>query len=612
MSALRRLADLAPTNPIVVRIVQGGSRRRRHLYIRTAYLSVLIAVLLWALLLNAGPGAALSYRQLAAAGAESFQLVAYLQIALICLLTPVFMAGAIAQEASPRTWDVLLTTPLSAAQIVLGALFGRLFFIAALLFSSLPLFAITQYFGGVPGSSIFASYAIALCAALLVGSIAIFLSVSRIAGKRSVFAFFVAIVSYLGVTIAIDIAFRPPSGGVTPLTAINPFLALHALLNPTAYPRPDAGALAGSPWLVRAWMGAPVSTWCVLSSLLSLLLMATGAVTARNASAEEGRPAFFRRIFRLGSSGERARPPRAVWHNPIAWREAAARSATLSRTLARWTFLACGGVWAIGLITAYHAGALDHDRFRFWLLATLFIEIAVITVVGLNLSATAISREREDGTLDLLLTTPITPKDYLAGKLRGLITYLAPMLAIPLGSLALASLYVLVGGLGRSGGVLTTVQSVTGGSPITVPVLAPEGALLAPLVVVPFVAFVCMVGLHWSLKSRGPITAVVATVLIVGVIALTLSACGWQAGAGIPFVGPAIAALSPASLLVALIDPASGAGATIHRAGGDAARISAAIGAAAAAGVYIALTQTIRAHLVRRFDFVTRQLAGAR
>ena len=44
---------------------------------------------------------------------------------------------------------------------MLGNLFGRLFFVIALLFSTLPLFAVTQYFGGVPGESIFASYAIA-------------------------------------------------------------------------------------------------------------------------------------------------------------------------------------------------------------------------------------------------------------------------------------------------------------------------------------------------------------------------------------------------------------------------------------------------------------------
>jgi ABC-type transport system involved in multi-copper enzyme maturation permease subunit len=131
---LRWFLRLAPINPITVRLVQNGSRRVRHLYIRAGYLAALILVLLWTLLAPGSSGA-MSYSQLAQAGATSFAWVAYLQIGLICVLAPVFMAGAIAQEASPQTWEVLLTTPLSALQIVLGNLSGRLFFILALLVS---------------------------------------------------------------------------------------------------------------------------------------------------------------------------------------------------------------------------------------------------------------------------------------------------------------------------------------------------------------------------------------------------------------------------------------------------------------------------------------------
>src|ERR1041384_7952017 len=128
--ALRWLLRLGPLNPIAVRLVQGGSRRRRHLYVRAIYLGGLICVLLWLLMVNA-TGQNMSTRGLAAAAAKSFENAAYFQIAAICLLAPVFMAGAIAQEANPRTWDILLTTPLSASEIVLGNLFGRVVFILA-------------------------------------------------------------------------------------------------------------------------------------------------------------------------------------------------------------------------------------------------------------------------------------------------------------------------------------------------------------------------------------------------------------------------------------------------------------------------------------------------
>ena len=138
-------------------------------------------VVLLVMLLQAPGG---SLREVAQSGAAAFTVVAFGQVALICLLTPIFMAGAIAQEANPRTWDILLTTPLNALQIVLGNLFGRLFFILVLLASSLPLFLFAQSFGGIPGSAILLSYLVAGGSALLVAAIAVTLSVTRTAGRR--------------------------------------------------------------------------------------------------------------------------------------------------------------------------------------------------------------------------------------------------------------------------------------------------------------------------------------------------------------------------------------------------------------------------------------------
>ena len=202
----------------------------------------------------------------------------------------------IAQEADPRTWDILLTTPLGATQIVLGNLFGRLFFILALLVSSLPLFAITQYFGGVPGDRIFLSYLIAACAALVVGSAAVALSVSRVVGKRAVFAFYVSVISYLAVTAGADAVIRAATGnpGVTYMTAINPFLTLSALLQPSTYPVMPPGTGAG----LEAWfLERPVLTnpWAAISAMR---LSASASARSRPFT-----PAFSRLLLSVTSSG---------------------------------------------------------------------------------------------------------------------------------------------------------------------------------------------------------------------------------------------------------------------------------------------------------------------
>ena len=611
-AALRWLLRLGPTNPIVIRIVQGGSRRTRHMYLRTGYLAALIGVLLWLLLLKAGQGS-LSYRDLAAAGAAAFEWSAYLQIALICLLAPVFMAGAIAQEANPRTWEILLTTPLTASQIVLGNFIGRMFFIVALLLASLPLFAITQYFGGVPGSSIFASYAISLCFALLVGAIAITLSVNRLAGQRAVFAFYIAIVSYIAVTGAIDLRLRLNyGGGVTPLTPLNPFLALNALLSPSSYPTPSQAGLATMSWLQRMWFGSPVLSWCLVSSVLSTVMLGVSAGAVRIIGAHERRST--RRLGGFlgvgwGGGQRNGHKPRTVWHNPIAWAEAVARGLTLKRWIARWLFIAVGALWGLWVIFSYHIGTYTHDDFRFVLAATVSAETLIVTLVAMNMAATAVTREREDGTLDLILVTPVTPAMYLRGKLRGLIAYLVPMIAVPTGTIAVAGLYTLADGLGRAGGVLVNQPVLT--SMMDTPVVLPVAALTAPIVSVGFLAVVVMIGLQWSLKSRGAVRSVVWTVGVVGAIGGTVGLCGWSMLGGIAYVGPIVACFTPFTAITTLINPGIAAQ-TLDSGGVGALTTTLAIGAVVAGIVDSIIVYGLLSSMTRTFDVTVRKLAGQR
>lgn len=621
---LRWLLRLGPTNPIAVRLVQNGSRRSRHFYIRAIYLGVMIAVLLYALLLNVA-GATASYQKLAIAGSAAFTYVAYLQIALICILAPVFMAGAIAQEADPRTWDILLTTPLGAGEIVLGNLFGRLFFILALLFASLPLFAVTQYFGGVPGSSIFASYLIAAAAALLVGAMAIALSVSRLVGRRAVFTFYIAVITYLIVTIAADSFLS--KGGVTWMTSLNPFLALRALLDPTGYPRAGEGTTTG---LATWFLERPVTTWCVLAIGVSVALMAASTITVRlggiagfgAGSRDANRVPWYRRLLGFGAKGAEHRPPRQVWHNPISWREAAARNATFGRIVSRWSFIVLGVLFGAALVWALHTSSLTTREFRAALMYTSIGEVLVIALVAINMSATAVSREREDGTLDLILTTPITPSQYLSGKLQGIVAYLLPMIAVPILTLALPAVYSALDGLGNSAAasvsytppVRTAWGMTTGGTPtpITVPLVLPEAVIVAPVVLVPFVAFCVIVGMQWSLKSKGTIGSVMWTVGVVAAIAGVAGLCAWNAAGSIASIGPVLGAMSPFSAIYACVVAEDAMSSTVVSQGLAAARVALVIGAIIAAGVHVAVVYGIRASMTRNFDMTVRKLAGTK
>ena len=135
---------LIPANPILLRVVESGGKRMRDLVIRCIYLGVLVLLVLF-MLGNAETG---SLSQLTIRSTEIFTSLSYFQLVLVALLAPIFTAGAITQEKDSQTYDILLATPLSNGQIVLGSLLSRLFFVFALLVSGIPIFSITQVFGG--------------------------------------------------------------------------------------------------------------------------------------------------------------------------------------------------------------------------------------------------------------------------------------------------------------------------------------------------------------------------------------------------------------------------------------------------------------------------------
>lgn len=596
------ILQLGPTNPISTRLIQTGSRRVRHLTIRSAYLGALMVVLLFGLLGETG-----TLREMAQRGAAAFTIISFGQVLLICLLTPVFMAGAIAQEANAQTWDILLTSPLNSLQVVLGNLFGRLFFIIALLLSTLPVFAVTQFFGGVPGEAIFESFAISGCSALIVGAIAITLSVTRTAGRRAVFIFYISVVLYLFVTWALDSLLRsavaPGSAavGTTWLTPLNPFLAMESLLLSNSYvPLDDSQA----PWFKRLWFGHPLAAYCWLSILLSISLVVLSTTRLRVIGARASVGSRFGRIFRKTESGARA--PRRVGQNPIAWWEYDGRGRTLIAVISRWSFFAVGITAAIVLLFLYVQGSISVLTLRVSLLTLLTAETVAIVLTALNLSATAVSREREDGTLDLILTTPIQPGSYLAGKLRGLIQNLLPMILVPSISLGLASLFVVSGGFGQP----TTVASMINTNTVILPIVLPEVALVFPFLLVGFTAFCVMVGLHWSIKSRGTIGSITASVAVIFVVGGVLGICGVVSGGSISVIGGFLSALSPVNLLLASVEPGKFLSGSFEGSDESASRISLVIGGLVASASYIGVVFGMHSSMKRSFMMSVRRLAG--
>ncbi len=516
-----------------------GSKRKKHQFIRMLFLAILAGTAAISVLTTAGLGGNVSLRSLAMAGAFIFEATSVVEIVLICLVTPIFMAGAIQQESSPRTWDLLLTTPLSSIGIVVGNLAGRVFFVLALILAGLPILLSLQLFGGVNPASIMQSAVIAAGTACVVGAAAVMLSASRTGGRRAVLAFYTGIAVVLAITWVADASLREPlagsigATGTTWATALNPFLVLESLLRPASY---VAIAPLESTSFTQFWLGNPVAAFAATCGLTSVALVGWATLRVRTLGPLIGQGTADRKSLSRG--------PRPIGLNPISWRASSGRPRRRVKDVIRWGWAGAAFITAVVIVSLLGGGLISPTTARSALLMALIIETCTLILAAIAVSATSITRDREDGSLDLLLTTPIQATPYLNGKLLGVGRLLIPLLLAPL----LTAIVV-----AATLAFHPADPDVTPQAGVTQHTYASWGGLLGFAMTLPvFVGFCIAIGLHWSVRSRRSGQAMLASVLIAGLAAGLLVPCVIPAPAAVPWYAVPIVSMSPvASILLA-------------------------------------------------------------
>ena len=190
---------------------------------------------------------------------------------------------------------------------------------------------------------------------------------------------------------------------------------------------------------------------------------------------------------------------------------------------------------------------LSADNVRVGLLGAVVLEFAVILLIVTNAAASTVTREKEDGSLDLLLTTPITSRYYIWGKLRGLVSFVLPLVAVPVISVAIFVVYDMIRMLGVSDQNFRWI-------------VFPEAILIMPPMLVIVAAFASILGMQMSLRCRTTVRAVMSSVGIVAGICAVLVGCGQalldSGGArGSGEMQYLFAGFSPFTLLLVLINP---------------------------------------------------------
>jgi len=371
-----------------------ASRRVRSYGLRSGYVLLLCLLILsaWYSILG------ISARNMAAFGASRTSVAStyvamhtlWFQLVAAQLIAAVMVSLSMTDEARRGTVGVLMTTPVTSVQIVLGKLLGGLLQVGILLAVSLPILTLLRVQGGFSWESVIAGFCISLSAAVLAGSLSLLLSTCcrqahQVISTGALVYFIVFLVAPALASLLI------PAGTAGAkirfcLNLINPFHVMYAVVPRTLGIRTVVpGGLA---WLIH----------CLILMVVSIVLLGVSARRIRRTPGRTARPTIHPSIKRVHGS-------------PVAWKER--RGPSWYR---RWNdiVLSVLGVGTAGLMCLTPGFAVAPTGAYLYYLAGAFW---LVTFLRLAISAAGgITREKESGAWPILLTTPLEDRQIMRAK----------------------------------------------------------------------------------------------------------------------------------------------------------------------------------------------------
>ena len=258
-------------NPVIGRELRVRVRVGRAYMLQAFYLAFLILIV--ALAYQAAIGDNPDLRnpvRVQEALVGFYRIVMSMLVALIALIAPALTANAITLERERKTMDLLLATPLTARQLLVGKLLGSFAFIVLLLALTLPVSAVSVLLGGVSFPELLKAYLLIACGGLVLCAIALFSSVYARNSTLAVLWSYLRVAGFLlatGVLIALQDALAFGAFGGRGAGALN--LAFpQVLLNPFAAPFAADMQVDFVRWQAPAWIVGVVL--CLLFTRLTL------------------------------------------------------------------------------------------------------------------------------------------------------------------------------------------------------------------------------------------------------------------------------------------------------------------------------------------------------
>ena len=400
------------TGPIFRRELLTVPRSFKHFAVRAGSVLALFVLMYTTEKAVLGFAPAESIGNSARFGSLVFQIFSLVELTLAMFFGLLFAAGTVAQEKDRQTLILLLMTDLSRRELVFGKLASGLLTVAVVLVTAIPAFFLLPLLGGVVAQQIGLALLICACAGFAAGSWGILVAYWREKTFQTLAIGVLGIVGFLGGVEALVAIFGAHSSLGSLIGLLNPYRALVPVLNPFASAGPG-GAILALPVLV----------------VLALLLNAYTMLRLRTWNPPQ-QARELERATQREQQVERTQVARPVWNQPVLWREMRTRAYGRKILVIKAAYI----LLALAIVLFFVQPNQSEQ-----LLGTLsaggvsLIALAFMSLMLVNAqSVTSLTGERDGRTLELLLVTEITAREFVVGKLLGALYNSKELIAVPL------------------------------------------------------------------------------------------------------------------------------------------------------------------------------------
>ena len=366
-----------------------------------------------------------------------FSVFALLQLTLGMFFATLFTAANIAQEKDRRTLILLLMTDMRSRELALGKLLASLLIVGVLLAASVPVFCVLQLLGGVSWTQILWAEAIIAATTLASGSWGCMVAYWR---EKT---FQTLAISVLGVVLfvaavegVVAVAGSESSVGFW-LGQLSPYRSLFSVLNPLtghAHGVAQVSALKSVSMLIG--LAAAMNLYTIVR-----LRVWNPSQQLRQSVLEDETNADAATEQTIESTGTERKHHRAVWNNPVTWKEIATRGYGRKIVVIKLAYVLLAALIGYSVMTSRTndaslvLGMISPP-------AAAFLAVGVISLLLINAQAvTSISTERDDNTLDILLATDLHASEFMTGKILGALWNTREMIVVPVLLMAAAMTY---------------------------------------------------------------------------------------------------------------------------------------------------------------------------